>query len=145
MNFLLIALISLFSQSPKWETDLNIACDKAIAENKMILLNFSGSDWCVPCIRLKKEIFSTQEFENFAKDQLILVNADFPSKKKNQLPDALKKSNEDLAEKYNKNGAFPLTLLLDAKGDVITKWDGLPGGNAHDFIEMINKKLNAGH
>ncbi len=144
MNILFITLISLFSQALNWETNFDKACERASAEHKMILLNFSGSDWCVPCIRLKKEIFSSTEFENFAKDHLILVNADFPAKKKNKLTDAQQKSNNALAERYNKNGAFPLTLLLNANGELITKWDGMPAGNAKDFIVMINKKIHAG-
>lgn len=143
MNFLIVALLSFFSQTLTWETDLNKACVKANAEHKYVLLNFSGSDWCVPCIRLKTDIFNTPEFEKFAAEKLILVNADFPTKKKNQLPKAVQKSNEQLAEKYNKDGAFPLTLLLNAKGEVLTKWDGLPGVNANQFVNSIKVKINA--
>ena len=68
-----------------WETDFENAKKKAEKEHKLILLNFSGSDWCGPCIRLKKEIFQSNSFINYADSNLVLVNADFPRNKKNKL------------------------------------------------------------
>ena len=83
-------------------------------EHKFILLSFSGSDWCGPCIRLHKEVFGSNAFEQLANEKLILVNADFPRYKKNQLSVSQQKINDALAEKYNKKGEFPLTVLLNS-------------------------------
>jgi thioredoxin-related protein len=115
-----------FSLGSGWTTDLSKAQTEAVASNKLILLNFSGSDWCGPCIKLKKEVLHTENFVKYAENCLVLVNADFPRQKKNQLQPSLKEANEKLAAKYNPKGKFPLTLLLNAKGEVILEWEGYP-------------------
>ena len=94
------------------------------------MLNFSGSDWCVPCINLRREIFESTSFKEFADNNLVLLNADFPRLKKNQLSKDQQKKNDQLADKYNPQGHFPYTLLLDAEGKVINAWDGLPKATA---------------
>lgn len=78
------------------------------------LLIFSGSDWCLPCIKLEREIFAQPDFKQFAKGRIKVLKADFPQRKKQ--PDSLIVRNEKLAEKYNPNGEFPLLILLDAEG-----------------------------
>lgn len=103
----------------------------------MILLNFSGSDWCGPCIRLHKEIFNSEAFAAYAKDQLVLLNADFPRLKKNQLAKSRQLQNNKLADEYNAGGAFPLTLLLDANGKIIKRWEGLPNETPEAFVKEI--------
>ena len=139
MKLLLISLLSSFLFSAlTWETDFEKARQKAASEKKLILLNFSGSDWCGPCIRMHREIFETEVFEKFATKNLVLLNADFPRLKKNQLPKEQQTKNEQLAETYNKDGAFPFTLLLNAEGKVLKKWDGLPKGSAEDFTKQVN-------
>jgi len=92
----------------------------------LILLNFSGSDWCGPCIVTRRDYFESEVFTAMANENLVLVNADFPRKKKNIGTPEQVKRNEDLAEIYNKDGSFPLTLLLDADGKVIKTWHGKP-------------------
>ena len=82
-------------------------------EHKHILLNFSGSDWCGPCIRLHKEIFDSEAFQQFAETNLVLVNADFPRLKKNQLSASQQKINDAIADQYNSKGIFPFTVLLN--------------------------------
>ena len=119
MHLLLISLLSFFLSHTGWETDFQKASEQAHKEHKLILLNFSGSDWCGPCIRLKKEIFEAKEFDTFAEQCLVLVNADFPRLKKNQLSKEQTKRNDSLADKYNAEGVFPLTLLLNSDGKVI--------------------------
>src|SRR5690242_9963236 len=112
MRILLMTLLSgLLFTSNFWETDFSKAREMAQADHKLIVLNFSGSDWCGPCIRLHKEIFESQSFTSYANDHLVLVNADFPRLKKNQLSKEQEAKNDQLAEKYNKEGKFPLTLL----------------------------------
>ncbi|HEY5408143.1 MAG TPA: thioredoxin family protein [Ginsengibacter sp.] len=68
-----------------WMTNLDKAKQVAKNEHKLILLNFSGSDWCIPCMKLRADIFGSNNFMKYAKDNLILVNADFPRENKNQI------------------------------------------------------------
>lgn len=126
-----------------WETDFENAKEKAGKEHKLILLNFSGSDWCGPCIRLHKEIFGAAAFENFAETNLVLVNADFPRLKKNQLSKDQQRKNDKLADQYNPQGNFPYTVLLDAEGKVIKAWDGFPNLTAEQFTGQIKEIGNA--
>ena len=112
---------------------------KAIAkkEHKHILLNFSGSDWCGPCIRLHKEILGSDAFQKFAAVNLVLVNADFPRLKKNQLSRQQQKNNDALADQYNSKGDFPLTLLLNENGKLIKQWVGFPNATPEEFTEEV--------
>jgi len=126
-----------------WQTDFEKAKQVAKEKHQLILLNFSGSDWCGPCIRMKKEIFEDEQFSKMADSKLVLVNADFPRNKKNQLKKEIKKQNEALADKYNPQGKFPFTLLLDADGSVIRSWDGMPDEPAAVFSEKIKKICDA--
>jgi len=143
LSVLLIALYVLLASS-EWLTDFNKAQQEAAQNHKVILLNFSGSDWCIPCIRLRKDIFESPAFSAFADSALILANADFPRQKKNRLSEELVKQNDALAEKYNPNGLFPLTLLLTADGKIIKSWEGNPGLKTDDFINEIRNACNSG-
>ena len=122
-----------------------MAASEASKEDKFILVNFSGSDWCGPCIRLRKEILESSAFETYATGHLVLVRADFPRQKKNQLDAAQVKRNEALADKYNPEGKFPFTLLVDKNGKVLKTWDGYPNETPDKFIAEINQVANAGH
>lgn len=145
MNFLLITLLTFSGIiDTQWLTDLKEGENKAAEQHKLIVLNFSGSDWCGPCIRLRKEIFGSEAFEKYATDRLVLVNADFPRYKKNKLPQEQVKKNEALAEKYNAEGKFPFTVLLNADGKVLKKWDGLPNETAEKFVDEIKEFEDAG-
>jgi thioredoxin-related protein len=139
----LIAGIFLLILSNGWETDFEIAKEKAHKEHKFILLNFSGSDWCVPCINMRHQLFEDPAFKEFAESSLVLLNADFPRLKKNQLSKDQQKKNDNLAEKYNPQGSFPYTLLLDAEGKIIHTWDGAPGESANEFISNLKNLMNA--
>lgn len=136
MNYLSLLLLLPLTSST-WLTDFQKGKTEAVASNKLIVLNFSGSDWCGPCIRLKKEIFESEAFENYSSEKLVLVNADFPRYKKNQLSNEQVKENEALAEKYNSTGRFPFTILLDSNGKVLKQWDGLPDETAEKFVDEI--------
>jgi thioredoxin-related protein len=140
MKFLFSFLISslIGAGSPVWFTDFNKAKTEAVTENKYILVNFSGSDWCGPCIRLHKEIFESEAFTNFAQNNLVLVNADFPRLKKNQLSKEQQKLNEALADQYDPQGHFPYTVLIDAQGKVVKSWDGYPNETPDKFLSDIN-------
>ena len=135
-------MFSLVGSSPEWLTDFNQAKTEAGESGKVILLNFSGSDWCGPCINLKKKIFDSEEFSNYATGHLLLVNADFPRLKKNQLSAEQTKQNEALAEKYNHEGSFPYTVLLNADGSVLKKWSGFPDETPEMFVQEIKSVTN---
>jgi thioredoxin-related protein len=144
MRLLSVAgLTFLFAFSFNWETDFDKAVDRAKKEHKLVLLKFSGSDWCIPCIKMQKEIFEADPFKKFADSSLVLVNADFPRLKKNKLSKDQQKKNDKLAEKYDKQGSFPFTLILTAKGEVLKSWEGYTKMTAEQFIAQIKPLLNA--
>jgi thioredoxin-related protein len=125
--------------SNPWLTDFELAKKEAKESGKPILLYFSGSDWCGICIKLKKDFFEDESFKKYASDNLILVQADFPRMKKNQLNENEKKQNESLAEKYNAEGIFPHLLLLNPEGKVLKEWLGDPQVKPEAFIEQLKK------
>jgi protein disulfide-isomerase len=111
-----------------WETNLETAIKKAKQENKTILINFTGSDWCIWCKRLTDEVFSKSEFEDYAKEKLILVKLDFP--RAIEQTQETKLYNNQLAQKYNVKG-FPTILLLNSSGVMIAQTGYQPGGAAN--------------
>jgi len=86
---------------------------------------------------MHKEIFESQAFKEIAGKDLVLMNADFPRLKKNQLPKEQQQQNEHLADLYNTKGDFPLTVLLSADGKVIKQWVGFPGKAPGQFVSEI--------
>lgn len=148
MKFLIILSSILFFHSTDpivWETSYQKAASLAKEKNKLIFLNFSGSDWCGPCIRLHKEYFENKNFQQEAEADLILLNADFPRLKKNKLSKDQQAMNDALADKYNSNGAFPFSLLLTADGKVIKSWEGIPEESPEQFASTLNKLVNEQH
>ena len=142
MSLKLLLLLPLFyPYSINWHNDLNEAEKIARKEHKYILLNFSGSDWCGPCMRMHAEFFESGVFKEMAESDLVMVNADFPRNKKNQLPEAQQKLNDDMADKYNPNGKFPYTLLLNADGKVLRAWEGLPDESPDNFTMDIRNAI----
>lgn len=103
----------------EWQMNLETARTIAKDEEKKIVLVFQGSDWCAPCIKLEKEVWSTIDFKDLAKDDFVMLQADFPRRKKNKLSTEQELHNRRLAEKYNPNGHFPLVLVLDKNGVVL--------------------------
>jgi thioredoxin-related protein len=122
----------------EWLTDLPTALAKAKAENKNVLVDFTGSDWCGWCIRLKKEVFDQPEFVAYAQEKLVLVELDFP----NQKPQTreLKAANQTLSEKFGVTG-YPTIFVLDADGNKLIRGGYLAGGAANYItaLEKINK------
>ena len=116
---------------------------QAKQENKLILLKFSGSDWCGPCIQLQKVIFDDPVFEQFAHEKLVLFKADFPRLKKNQLPKEQQAINDQLAETYNPEGEFPCMVLIDAQGNMLRKWHGYDKKHTvQDYMADVNAFIN---
>ena len=144
VSICLFAFITSFTvPTATWLGDINAAKETAAKDHKFIILNFSGSDWCGPCIRLRHEILESATFQNYAQANLVLVRADFPRQKKNQLSAEQTKLNEAMADKYNSEGKFPYTLLLDANGKVLKAWDGFPNESAQNFVGEINGYVHA--
>ena len=144
MKLLLIALLGILPVSKdNWLVDFDEAKRIARVEHKYILLYFSGSDWCGPCIQLRKEIFETETFNNFAGERLVLLNADFPRSKKHTLNKEQQKKNDQLAESYNPKGVFPFVILLTAQGTPVHSWEGLVPVSANEFIAKIQSMMNA--
>lgn len=140
MKFTGIVLLGFLLMSfTTWETNFEKAKTTATKEHKYILLNFSGSDWCGPCIRMHKEVFDNDAFQQFASQKLVMMNADFPRQKKNQLSKDLQKQNDQLADKYNSKGSFPMTALLDANGNVLRSWEGLPKESPDEFLNELKE------
>jgi thioredoxin-related protein len=135
--YFLFLIATAFGYSQNWNTNFEEAKAKAEKENKNILLVFSGSDWCGPCIKLEKVVWKSPEFQAEADKNWVIYRADFPNKRKNQPPPDMIESNNKLADKYNKNGIFPLVMLLDAKGKVIGK-TGFKNVSAQDYIKLIH-------
>lgn len=100
-------------------TDLETAKQEAVASNKNILMVFAGSDWCKPCMQFKKEILDASAFQQWAKEELVVLYLDFPARKKNKLPKTETAHNEALAERFNKSGAFPNVILIDTNEQII--------------------------
>lgn len=142
MKVLTIAFIIGLATNVTWLGDFSEARQEASKSHRLILINFSGSDWCGPCIRERKEILENDAFTNYASDHLILVRADFPRQKKNQLSQEQTKRNELLADKYNPDGKFPYTLLVDENGKVLKDWDGFPNEAPEQFVNQINSFAN---
>ncbi|SRR5579871_640277 len=142
-NTSLFLLSFILSSLTTWHYDLNEAKQLAKKEHRHILLNFSGSDWCGPCIRMHKEIFESGSFEQFADSTLILVNADFPRMKKNQLPAKQQDLNNAMADQYNSQGKFPYTVLLNANGKILKDWDGFPNEKPEAFVSEVQSFINA--
>jgi len=132
----MLSLTSLgFSQ--EWKTSLDEAKAVANKENKKILLVFSGSDWCAPCMKLEKNVWKSEVFKKEAAEKYVLIKADFPKKKANQLSSELTENNNKLAEKYNKDGNFPLVVMLDKNGKV-QGMTGFKNISAENYVKLLN-------
>jgi protein disulfide-isomerase len=117
-----------------WGTDLPKALVQAKADNKMVLLDFTGSDWCGWCIKFDKDTLSQDKFAEYAKTHLELVTVDFPNKKPQS--DALKAANKALGEKYGVDG-YPTFVVLDADGKEIGRQVGYAPGGPEAFIAKL--------
>lgn len=121
-EIIVLVMVLFFLKSAlgqEWQTDFTKAKEIATAEDRPIILVFQGSDWCAPCIKLDREVWSTEAFKNYAANHYIMVQADFPRRKKNALSDKQTLANAKLAEAYNKRGVFPFVVVIDSNGKVL--------------------------
>jgi protein disulfide-isomerase len=116
-----------------WTTNYADALKQAKEQNRHVFVFFTGSDWCGWCMRLKEEILSTPQFQTYARDNLILVELDFPREKK--LSPALIAQNNSLAEKYGIRG-YPTVIILNSRGKEIDSL-GYQEGGPQPFIERL--------
>lgn len=119
-----LAAIVMPAFAAEWMTDLEAAKTKAAAENKAVLVDFTGSDWCGYCIRLKKNVFDTPEFETYAADKFVLVEIDVPNDVSRVGGAENAAKNHALCEQYQVSG-FPTIMVLNADGKIL---GGFVGG-----------------
>lgn len=120
----------------EWYSDYDVAKQEAGVKGKYMMLYFSGSDWCKPCIQLNKNILETETFSEYAKGNFVPVKLDFPKMRKNRMPKNIVIHNEDLAEKYNPNGVFPLLVFLDNNEKMIG-FTGYTDVSPHAYVSLI--------
>jgi len=138
----LFALASSVLAGANWETDYARALEKAKRENKQVLLDFTGSDWCGPCIEFKKRVLSRPDFAGYAEKNLVLVEIDYPQRKEQSA--GLKTQNEKLSAQYRiDEKGFPTIVLLDSNGKTAREFTGYDGSTSADLIAWIegNKKM----
>jgi thioredoxin-related protein len=116
-----------------WMTNFEAAKAKAKAEKKNLLVDFTGSDWCGFCIKLKKDVFDLEFFKKEAPKQFVLVELDYPHK---EIPEDLKKQNEKLKKEYKVSG-FPTICLMDADGQVVARLVGYRPGGPEKYLETL--------
>jgi thioredoxin-related protein len=132
--FAACAVSQMVASEGEWITDVPKALDRAKAEQKVVLLDFTGSDWCGWCKRIDKEVFSTTEFKEYATKNLVLVEVDFPRQKK--LSPELKKANDALQNRYKVEG-FPTFVVLNGEGREIGRQVGYLEGGSKAFIAKL--------
>lgn len=118
-----------------WLTDFETARARSRAENKPLLIDFTGSDWCPPCMRLRKEVFSKPEFAGYAAKNLVLLEVDFPRRR--PLPPAQQAANDALAQQFGIDG-FPTIVLIDPAGETLARL-GYTRGGAAAFIAEVER------
>ena len=129
---------NLIAADGTWLTSVPQAKTQAQAEKKLVLLDFTGSDWCGFCKKLDKETFSKPEFQSYAKDNLVLVEVDFPVNKPQSAE--LKAANTALLQKYNVNG-YPTIVVMKPDGTVVWTQEGyLEGGPAAMIAKLDEAK-----
>lgn len=131
---ILISLLPARAE-PAWLTDYKQAQQEAKANNKLLLLDFTGSDWCGWCMRLRKEVFSKPEFQQYASKNLILMEVDFPRGK--DQTSTLRVQNENLAQLYGIQG-FPTIIVLNGAGRKVGEFGYMEGG-PNAFIAELEK------
>lgn len=127
---------SAFAKTPEgWSTDLEKALEQAKKEKKSVLVEFTGSDWCAPCIAVKKAVLSKKEFTDKAAEKFVLVELDFPKS-----DEALAKKNEPMREKYEVEG-FPTVLLLTADGKQFSTFNPANFMKIDEFLAHLDGEL----
>jgi protein disulfide-isomerase len=137
---LLIAFsfVTTIARGSEWQTDYEQALANAKAAKKCVLLDFTGSDWCGPCIQMKKVVFSKEAFLNYARENLVLVEIDYPRVK--VLSEKVAKQNERLMHQYDiEKSGYPTVILLNPDGKILGQLEGYGGERPADIIAWVEK------
>jgi thioredoxin-related protein len=132
-------LVASAARAADWSEDYAAAVTQAKKEHKLLLLDFTGSDWCIWCKRIDAEVFATTKFKDFADQKLVLVKLDYP--REHPQADAIKAQNAKLLEKYGVTG-FPTLVVLNADEKVVLTQEGYKPGGAEAFIASIPHPAN---
>ena len=132
-------LVAVHAEESVWLNDVPAAQKKAADEHKLVMMDFTGSDWCGWCIKLHEEVFSKPEFKTYAAKNLILVELDFPRKKAQDKE--LKKANHALQKQYNIEG-YPTIVVLNGAGKEVGRLGYMEGGPKAFIgkLEALKKK-----
>ncbi len=134
-----LAAASARAEEGLWTSDFTAAKAKAKAENKLLLLDFTGSDWCVWCKKLHAEVFDLDAFKNEAPKKFVLVELDFPNAK--EIPAATREQNEKLKNEFQIRG-YPTIMITDAEGKAVAR-TGYKAGGAEKYMESLNGYVTA--
>jgi thioredoxin-related protein len=137
ITYVFLFLLSFSLTAQNWETDWKVATQKSKNNNQKLILVFSGSDWCIPCIKLEKEIWEEKSFMAYALENYVLLRADFPKRKKNALSIQKQIHNDKLAERFNAGGYFPLVVVISPEEKVLGQL-GYEKSTPEKYIELIN-------
>ncbi len=130
------ALTTLTAQaSDGWSDNFQESLAKAKAEKKLLLAEFTGSDWCPPCKKQAAEVFGVQEFKDYAAKKLVLVQLDYPRSK--EISETVKAQNQELKTKFAIRG-FPTVIMFDGEGKELARWVGYGGGGPQSLISKID-------
>jgi protein disulfide-isomerase len=131
-----LAIAASAQADTNWQTDYKKAQEEAKSSHKLLLLDFTGSDWCGYCIRFKREILSKPQFKEYANKNLVLMEVDFPRGKEQTV--ALRRQNQELAEHYEIQG-FPTLIVLNGDGREIWRYGGYFPDGAEAFIAELER------
>lgn len=129
------SVLALAGGKAGWEDDYEKGLAQAKSESKLVLLDFTGSDWCGWCIKLDKEVFSEKAFKDYARENLVLLEVDFPHAKHQSKK--LKEQNEKLSKEYGIEG-YPTIVILNAEGKKVGQLGYMEGG-PEAFIAELDK------
>ena len=135
---IILSLVAIKADASEWQTDYEQALATAKSSGKHVLVDFTGSDWCPPCIQLHKAVFTKADFLKYAEQNLVLVEIDFPRRK--ALPDKLRQQNQRLAQQYHlADSGFPTVALLNPDGKILGQLEGYADEKSADVIAWIEK------
>ncbi len=139
-SFLLIIGTAASAQT-LWTSNAEEAFAQAHEKDLPLMMVFSGSDWCKPCIQLTREVFESDVFKEYAADEFILLRVDFPRARKNRLSPDLQQQNNALAERWNPHGEFPLVVVFSSDREVIFTTGYLAGG-PEAYVQYLTEELS---
>lgn len=124
-----------------WLTQIKEAQTLAQADDKPIVLVFSGSDWCRPCMNMKRNVFDKEIFTSYASENVVLLEIDFPRRRQNLLSAEQQRHNQALAQKYNIR-YFPTMVVVDANGKELDRIGYQSSMGAGEYVKFIKHRTS---